>query len=317
MDSIDLDRGTVEICFFPKSGSERDICKEEGLWCHSHLSRKVSQAGHLLFQHGCRLPGPKPGTSTGWWKERKAKWCLVCRERQRGVSRGGYQMVRSLGTIHHHHYLHQFLWTLTTCSAWLGREFEFLEKIYKSQTGLFRALICRCGRRQASAGALSLRLHKILCTHNSQPVPVQLTLLHQFWVSLCNQTWAHLSLWLVWGHCLPQASPAGNSSRERVTSLTLSMPGLTSPHRRQGCPALSHIKFSPAFSLPSLIVMNKTASGLLKGNIFQMSADCLKLSLDHNSSWDLLSSNIQYLWFAFGKEIRQNRCYFYSIWSTI
>lgn len=87
-------------------------------------------------------------------------------------------MVRSLGTIHHHHYLHQFSWTLTTGSAWLGREFEFLEKRCKSQTGLFRALISRCGRRQAPTGALTqpaspqdaLHPHLPACFSSAEPV---------------------------------------------------------------------------------------------------------------------------------------------------
>lgn len=171
-------------------------------------------------------------------------------------------MVRSLGTIHHHQYLHQFSQSLTIGSAGLGRELEFLEKSYKSQTGRERAFSEHwfagvAEDRHQQEHSQSLWLHKTLSIHTSQSGPVQSSLLHPSLVSLCNQTRAGLSLCHVWGHCLPRASPASNSSREGVTTLTLSMPGLTSPHRRQGCSALSHIKFSPAFSLPSLIVMNK------------------------------------------------------------
>lgn len=172
-------------------------------------------------------------------------------------------MVSSLGTIHHHQYLHQFSQTLTIGSTGLGGEFEFLEKSYKSQTGGERAFSEHWfadvaeGRHQQEHSP-SPQPHKMLSTHTSQLV------LHQSWVSLCKQTWAGLSLWLLWGHCLPRAGPAGTSSRERVTCLTLSMPRLTSPHRRWGCPVLSHIKFSPVFSLPSLTVRNKNSIWAIK-----------------------------------------------------
>ena len=229
--------GLYKICFLQKSGSERDICEEEGLCCHPCLSREVFQAGHLLFQQGRRVPESNSGTGTEWWKERRAEWCLACREGSTGVSRGGYWMVSSLRTIHHHQYLHQFSQTLTIGSTGLGREFEFLEKSYKSQTGRERAFSEHwfadvAGRRHRQEHSPTPRPHRMINTHTSQTVPVQSRLLYQSWVSLCKQTWVGLSLWLLWGHCLSWASPAGTSSRERVTCLTLSMSGLTSPHRR-------------------------------------------------------------------------------------
>lgn len=264
-----LTEGLYKICFLQRSDSERDICEEEGLPCHSCLSREVPQAGHVLSQQGRTLPELNSGTGTGWWKDGRAKWCLICREGRRGISRGGYQMVSFLGTIHHHQYLHQFSQTLTIGSSGLGRTFEVLEKSDKSQTGREQAFsepwfADVAEDRHQQEHSPSPRPHMMLSTHTSQPVPVQSNLLHQPWVSLCKQTWAGLSPWLLWGHCLPRASPAGTISRERVTYLTLSMTGLTSPHRRQGCPALSHIKFSPAFSLPSLILRNKNSIWAIK-----------------------------------------------------
>lgn len=264
-----LTEGLYKIRFLQKPGSERDMCEEEGLRCHSHLSREVPQVGDLLSQQGRRVPESNSRMGSGWWKERRAERCLVRREGRRGVSRDGYRMVRSLETIHHHQYLHQFSQTLTIGSTGLGGEFGFLEKSYKSQTGRERAFsehwfgdVAEGSHQQECSP--SPQPHKMLSTHTAQPVPVQSSLLPQSWVPLCNQAWAGLSLWLLWGHCFPQAGPAGTSSRGRVTCLTLSMAGLTSSHKRQGCPALSHIKFSPAFSLPNLIVRNKNSIWAIK-----------------------------------------------------
>ena len=119
--------------------------------------------------------------------------------------------------------------------------------------GLFRALICSCGRRQAPTGALTQPAtpqdaqhpHCPACPSSVKPVAPVLGLSVQADMSRSE-------------------SLAGTSSKERVTCLILSMPGLASPHRRQGCPALSHTKFSPAFSLPSLIVRNKNSIWAIK-----------------------------------------------------
>lgn len=176
------------------------------------------------------VPARSQGARVKLWdrywvvKEGRAEWCLVCREGRRGVSRGGYQKVSSLGTIHHHQYLHKFSQVLTIGSTGLCREFGFLGKNYKSQTGREHAFSEHWfadvaeGRHQQEHLS-SPWPHKTPSTHISQPVAIQSSLLHQFQVSV---------------------QPDMSRSESLAALRTLSSPSWSCCHQQQRKGNLSH-----------------------------------------------------------------------------
>lgn len=220
-------------------------------------------------------------------------------------------MVSSLRTIHHHQYPHQFSQTLTIGGTGLGGEFEFLEKSYKNQTGEnrpFQSISLQIWQKAGTNSACSP-------TRCSTPTPPSWS---QFSQACCTSPGSLC----VSRHESLADGEHGTSSREWVTCLPLSMPGLISPHRRQGCPTLSHIKHSPAFSLPSLRIRNKNSIWAIKRqHLFKrqhLSNACRLPEIQLRSPFLLrLSSNIQNLSFAFGREIRQEGCYFNNICAII